>query len=63
METNIWAFVDENLVVIHIAEVNITTMDFNPPIFQSYTQMVKCYESRGVCEIGKKWNWETDKFE
>ena len=63
METNQWAFLDENNIVIHITNVNITTMEISEPIFQSYTQMVKCYESRGLCEIGMKWNLELDKFE
>lgn len=63
METTNWAFIDENNIVIHITNVDLTTMAMGTPIFQSYSQMVKCYEERGVCEIGMKWNWETNKFE
>jgi hypothetical protein len=64
METLTWAFVDDNGIVIHIAEGNITTMEFNPPLYNiSYSQMVRCYEERGLCELGMKWNWEINKFE
>jgi hypothetical protein len=63
METAIWAFIDDNNIVIHIADVNLITMEFNPSFNESYSQMVKCYEERGLCELGMKWNWEINKFE
>lgn len=63
METTVWAFLDENNIVIHITNVDIVTMAMGTPFFQSYSLMVKCYESRGECALGMKWNWETDKFE
>lgn len=64
METYNWAFLDENDIVILVSNGNITTMEFNPPLYNiSYSSMAKCYEHRGACEIGMKWNWETDKFE
>jgi hypothetical protein len=63
METTQWAFIDDNNIVIHITNVDLTTMAMSEPIFQSYTQMIKCYEERGVCEIGMKWNWEINQFE
>lgn len=63
MENYTWAFLDENYTIIHIALGNITTMEFNPPIFDSYHIMVKCVDERGIAEIGKKWNNQTDKFE
>lgn len=63
METTIWAFIDENNIVIHITNVDIITMAMSEPIFQSYTQMIKCYEERGICQLGMKWNWEINKFE
>lgn len=63
MENSIWAFLDENYIIIHIAEGNLTTMEFNPPIYDSYALMVKQNEERGIAEIGKKWNWEINKFE
>jgi hypothetical protein len=63
METTQWAFIDDNNIVIHITNVDLTTMAMSEPIFQSYTQMIKCYEERGVCEIGMKWNWEINIFQ
>jgi hypothetical protein len=63
MEQTNWAFLDDNMSVIHIAEGNIHTMEFNPPILDSFTQMVRCYANRGPVEIGMIYNFETDKFE
>jgi len=63
MENSIWAFMDDNMNVIHIALGNITTMEFNPPILDSFALMVKVNDERGVAEIGKKWNYEINKFE
>jgi hypothetical protein len=60
--TTIWAFLDENNTVFHITNVDLTTMEMETPI-ESYSLMVKCFEYRGACEIGMKWNGETDKFE
>jgi hypothetical protein len=63
MENYIYAFLDENYKIIHIAEGNITTMEFNPPIYESYHIMVKQTENRGVAILDGFWNNETDKFE
>jgi hypothetical protein len=63
MEQTNWAFLDDNWIVIHLAEGNITTMEFYPQIVDSYSHMVRCYANRGHVSIGMKYNWETDKFE
>ncbi len=63
MENSTWAFLDDNMIVIHIGVGNIITMEFNPPILDSFAHMVKVSEERGIAEIGKKWNWEINKFE
>lgn len=63
MQTIPWAFIDDNRTVIHIALVDLTTFEMDPPFSGYSNEMVKCYEERGVCELGMKWNWELNKFE
>lgn len=63
MQTIPWAFTDNNNIVIHIALVDLTTFEMDPPFSGESYEMVKCYEERGVCELGMRWNWELNKFE
>lgn len=59
------AFLDENYVIVYISEGTINTMEFNPPINDiNYSHiLISCESREGICEVGKMWNSELNKFE
>ena len=62
METNKWAILKDNEVIM-ITEFNITTAEASDILPESYDSMQKIYDWTGTPVIGMRWNKETDKFE